>query len=120
MTADEGRADFAQMYARFAASRQEAAKLALALEGFFHDPDTARRERYGQYLRRRLQPAAAALIAAENTAGLARLAEQGWFDARLTDRLIRTAREQGRTEPLIWLLRFKGARFGYADRDFSL
>lgn len=105
-------------YQKFTSSRQEPLRLSLALEGFFQDSDGNRREAYGQYLRRRLQPAVSELIRSDDTAGLAALSD--WFTAGQTDSFIALARREGKTAALVWLLRFKGERFGYGDRDFSL
>lgn len=108
-------------YQKFAASKQEALRLSIALEGFFQE-ETGEEARtaYGEYLRRRLQPAAAALIEADDAARLALFAAQGWFTAKQTDELIRLAREKRKTAALVWLLRWKGAQYGFPDRDFSL
>lgn len=108
-------------YQKFLTSRQEPLRLSIALEDFFLDGTAAEvREAYGHYLRRRLQPAAAALIKADDTERLARLAEAGWFTPRLTDALIRLAREEKKTAALVWLLRWKGEHYGFPDKDFSL
>lgn len=108
-------------YQKFTASKQEALRLSIALEGFFQEEtgEEARRA-YREYLRRRLQPAAAALVEADDTARLALLAAQGWFTAKQTDELIRLAREKRKTAALVWLLRWKGAQYGFPDRDLSL
>ncbi len=110
-----------ERYQKFITSRQEPLRLSIALDGFFREDAAAEaREAYGQYLRRRLQPAAAALIEADDTVRLARLAEQGWFTAKQTDDFIRLAREKERTAALVWLLRWKGEHYGFRDKDFSL
>lgn len=108
-----------EQYQKFITSKQEPLRLSIALEEFFREEtDDEARAAYGQYLRRRLQPAAAALTEMDDTDRLARLAE--WFTAKQTDDLIRLAREKGKTAALVWLLRWKGARYGFRDRDFSL
>ncbi len=108
-------------YQKFTTSKQEPLRLSIALEGFFQDEtDDEARIAYGQYLHRRLQPAAAALIEADDTARLSQLAAQGWFTAKQTDELIRLAREKRKTAALVWLLRWKGAQYGFPDKDFSL
>ena len=110
-----------ERYQKVIASKQEPLRLSIALEEFFRDEANGEaKEAYGQYLRRRLQPAAAALIEADDVSRLARLAEAGWFTAKLTDGLIRLAREKGKTAALVWLLRWKGERYGFPDKDFSL
>ena len=110
-----------RLYQKFTASKQEALRLAIALEGFFQEEteDEARRA-YGQYLHRRIQPAAAALIEADDTTGLAHFAAQGWFTAKVTDDLIRLAGEKRKTATFVWLLRWKGAQYGFQDKDFTL
>ena len=108
-------------YQKFTTSKQEPLRLSIALEGFFQDEtDDEARSAYGHYLHRRLQPAAAALIEADDTARLSRLAAQGWFTAKQTDELIRLAREKRKTAALVWLLRWKGAQYGFPDKDFFL
>lgn len=108
-------------YQKFTTSKQEPLRLSIALEGFFQDEtDDEARTAYGQYLHRRLQPAATALIEADDTVRLACFAAQGWFTAKQTDELIRLAREKRKTAALVWLLRWKGAQYGFPDKDFSL
>ena len=108
-------------YQKFTTSKQEPLRLSIALEGFFQDEtDDEARIAYGQYLHRRLQPAAAALIEADDTVRLSQLAAQGWFTAKQTDELIRLARGKRKTAALVWLLRWKGAQYGFPDKDFSL
>ena len=110
-----------ERYQKFTTSRQEPLRLSIALDGFFRENTAAEaREAYGQYLRRRLQPAAAALIEADDTVRLAHLAEQGWFTAKQTDDFIRLAREKKKTAALVWLLRWKGENYGFRDKDFFL
>ena len=110
-----------ERYQKFTTSRQEPLRLYIALDGFFRENTAAEaREAYGQYLRRRLQPAAAALIEADDTVRLAHLAEQGWFTAKQTDDFIRLAREKKKTAALVWLLRWKGENYGFRDKDFFL
>ena len=110
-----------KLYQKFTASKQEALRLSIALEGFFReDTDGKAGRAYGEYLRRRLQPAAAALIEADDTVRLAHFAAQGWLTAKQTDALIRLAREKRKTAALVWLLRWKGEQYGFPDRDLSL
>lgn len=108
-----------ERYQKFITSKQEPLRLSIALEDFDRT-DGEVQAAYKQYLHRRLQPAAAALIETDDTERLARLAEQGWFTAKLTDDLIRLAREKKKTAALVWLLRWKGERYGFRDKDLSL
>lgn len=110
-----------ERYQTFITSKQEPLRLSIALEGFLREEtDDQARSAYREYLRRRLQPAAVRLIEAEDTAGLSRLAAEGWFTEKLTDDLLRSAREMRKTAALVWLLRWKGEQYGFHDRDFSL
>lgn len=109
------------LYQKFMSSRQEPLRLSIALDGFFReDTDAEARTAYGQYLRKRLQPAVAALIDRDDTSRLAQLAEQVCFSAKQTDDFIRAAREKKKTAALVWLLRWKGEKYGFPDKDFSL
>ena len=56
-----------QRYQKFRQSRQEPLRLAIALDGFFQDTDPVRQAAYGDYLRRRLQPAVQRLVEADST-----------------------------------------------------
>lgn len=107
-----------QRYQKFRQSRQEPLRLAIALDGFFQDTDPVRQAAYGDYLRRRLQPAVQRLVEADDTRRLSRLAP--WFTARQTDAFIALAREKQKTSALVWLLRWKGEHYGFPDKDFSL
>lgn len=110
-----------EMYQKFTISKQEPLRLSIALEGFLREEtDGEARAAYREYLRRRLQPAAAVLIEADDVTGLARLAAEGWLTGKLTDDLLRTAREKRKTAAMVWLLRWKGEQYGFHDRDFSL
>ena len=66
-----------EMYQKFTISKQESLRLSIALEGFLRE-ETGEETRatYREYLRRRLQPAAAVLIEADDAAGLGRLAAE--------------------------------------------
>ena len=104
-------------YQKFTVSKQESLRLSIALEQF-GQADGEAREAYLQYLHRRLQPAAAALISAGDTVRLAQLAE--WFTEKQIDTMLVQARREKKTAVLVWLLRWKEAHYGFRDRDFSL
>lgn len=103
-------------YEQFERSTQEPRRLAIALEEYF--TDEAHREQYGTYLRRRIRPAAAALIGQENLDRLAALSP--WFTAPLVDELLETAIRMQKTAALVWLLRYKRDRFGFSGHRFPL
>lgn len=110
------------LYELFLQTRQESQRLSAALAGFFltDGVQQAHHDAYRAYLKRRIRPAAAALIEAEDTEKLEILAAQGWFDRALLDDLILTARQRRKPAALVWLLRRKQAAYGFCDRDFSL
>ena len=110
--------DQQQRYQKFQQSKQEPLRLSIALEAFFQDEDPVRHAAYEQYLRRRLQPAVQQLIESDDTQKLGRLAP--WFTAKKTDSFIALARDKQKTAALVWLLRWKGAHYGFPDKDFSL
>lgn len=109
------------LYQRFLETKQEPLRLSAALTGFFLDGvEEPQRQAYGAYLKRRIRPAAAALVETEDTDRLARLADLGWLDRPALEACIQTARERKKFAALVWLLRLKQAQFGFPDRDFSL
>ena len=108
-----------EQYQKFISSGQESLRLTIALE-YFGQAEGEAREAYCQYLRRRLQPAAAALIAAGDTVRLGQLAELCRFTEKQTDSMIAQAQKEKKTAALVWLLRWKGEQYGFRDRDFSL
>ena len=90
------------LYQKFTTSRQEPLRPSIALESFFNEElDAEVRDTYSQYLHRRLQPAAAALIEADDTARLEQLAALGWFSARQVDELINLALKKKKIAALI-------------------
>lgn len=114
-------AEQAAGYQKFKESRQEPLRLSIALKSFFEEGlDTEVRGAYQQYLHRRLQPAAETLIDAGDTVRLRELAELDWFSERQVDGLIELALRKKKTAALVWLLRWKGEKYGFHDRDFSL
>ena len=103
-------------YQKFTTSAQAPVRLELALEGYFEGG--SHREAYAAYLRRRIRPAAEALIAANEAEKLEVLTD--WMDEAALEDALRMAREQGRIEAQVLLLQCKTARFGSRDRDLSL
>ena len=104
------------LYQRFLNTAQEAVRLTAALEGFFSKADIPEEQRdaYAAYLKRRIRPAMERLIR-ENA-----LEKLGWFGAREMDAFILQAQRLGQEAAMLWLMRRKGERYGYHDRDFTL
>lgn len=108
------------LYNTFTASKQEAVRLDAALRALPLETDPVRLEGYVRYLRRRLRPAVEALVSADDTEGLGRLAALGWLDGGTVDAGAALARRTGKSAALVWLLRWKGEHNAYRDRDLSL
>ena len=108
------------LYTAFTASQQEPVRLDLALRAFFDETDDGRRAVYERYLRRRLRPALAALVSADDTERLEKIAALGWLEEGAVESALALAQREGKTAALVFLLRWKGEHYGYRDWDFSL
>ena len=107
-----------ETYHRFRSARQEPVRLQAALDGFFaFDGEDERQKEYTFYLKKRIRPAMEALIRSQQ---MERLAEQGWYGQKDLETFIRTAREEGRLQALVWLMKEKNDRYGYEDREYGL
>ena len=47
------------------------------------------------------------------------LEQRGWVGAQEMDAFIRQAQSLGQEAAMLWLMRRKGERYGYHDRDFT-
>ena len=110
------------LYQRFLNTAQEAVRLTAALEGFFSEEDIPENQRdaYAAYLRRRIRPAMERLILENALEKMDALEQRGWFGAREMDAFILQAQLLGKEAAMLWLMRRKGERYGYHDRDFTL
>lgn len=110
------------LYQRFLNTGQEAVRLTAALEGFFLDEaiPKAHRDAYAAYLKRRIRPAMERLIRENALEKMDALEQRGWFGARELDAFIQQAQALGEEAAMLWLMRRKGKRYGYHDRDFTL
>lgn len=108
-------------YQRFLNTGQESVRLTTALDGFFAEESVPESERaaYASYLKRRIRPAMERLIRENALEKMDALERQGWFGVQELDTFIQKAQELGQEASLLWLLRRKGERYGYHDRDFS-
>ena len=115
------KSDLETLYETFRTTPQEPQRLTAALRGYFNDSvPPSQRQEYGAYLRTRIRPTIAALMAGEDIDKLELLERQGWLEDNRLDGLIQLAREQNRTASLVWLLRLKAERGLYHDRDLTL
>ena len=103
-------------YEQFLELKQEARRLAIALEEYFTDP--VHRDAYGAYLQRRIRPAAAALLEAGDLERLEAL--RPWFTAPVVDELLQTAIRLQRPAGIVWLLQVKRDQFGFSGHRFPL
>ena len=110
------------LYQRFLNTAQEAVRLTASLEGFFSKADIPEEQRdaYAAYLKRRIRPAMERLIRENALEKLDALEQLGWFGAREMDAFILQAQRLGQEAAMLWLMRRKGERYGYHDRDFTL
>lgn len=110
------------LYQRFLHTAQEAVRLTAALEGFFLDEDVPaeHHDSYAAYLKRRIRPAMERLIEADAIWQMDVLEQCGWFGVRELDGFIQKAQSSGHEAAMLWLMRRKGERYGYYDRDFTL
>ena len=103
-------------YQQFLELKQEPRRLAIALTEYF--TDEAHRDAYGAYLQRRIRPAAAALMDADDIERLEGLRQ--WFTAPLVDELLQTAIRLRKPAAAVWLLQVKPAQFGFPGHGLSL
>lgn len=110
------------LYQRFLNTGQENVRLTAALEGFFAHADipSYQRDAYAAYLKRRIRPAMERLIRENALEKMDALEQRGWFGARELDAFILQAQVLGQEAAMLWLMRRKGERYGYHDRDFTL
>lgn len=111
----------AALLEKFRKASREDVRLAAALRGYFTPGcgSEAEREQYLAYLRRRVRPAAWALMEENRVLDLEAFEKAVGFSTELVDEFLQKAMELNRPEVLVWLLEQK-RRFGFRDRDFSL
>ncbi len=109
------------LYRNFSESQQAAIKLALALEGYFRpESELEHWKAYEAYLQKRIRPAVEIILDADNTERLSSLEKSGWFTKELVDQFLQLARQKGKIQCLIWLLRYKQEKYGYERPEYSL
>lgn len=109
------------LHQKFCTSRQERVRLELALRGFFQEEtEETHRLEYAQYLKRRIRPAAEALIASEDWEHLKSLEALGWLDAAVVEDCLKTAVRLKKTQAFLWLLDVKAKKYGFPDKSFDL
>lgn len=110
-----------KIYQRFRSTGQDPVRLQAALDGFFaSDGEEDHRQEYALYLKKRIRPAMEALIRSQQVDRMEALTEQGWYGKKELETFIRTAREEGRLQSMVWLMKQKNDRYGYEDREYSL
>lgn len=106
---------------KFRTASRESVRLAAALRGYF-TPDCAdevQRNAYGEYLRSRVRPTAAALMEENRVKDLEQFEGETFFSQPLVDEFLKQAMELDRPEIIVWLLQCKKQRYGFPDRGFS-
>lgn len=109
------------LYQKFRTSRQERVRLELALRGFFQEEtEEKHRLEYAQYLKRRIRPAAEALIGSDDLEHLQSLETLGWMDAAVVEDCLKTAIRLKKTQAFLCLLDVKAKKYGFPDKLFDL
>lgn len=108
------------LYQKFRASSQEPVRLELALQVFFLEETTGLpQQEFANYLKRRIRPAAEALIKADDLPKLQKLEKLGWMDAAIVEDCLETAIGLKKIQAFIWLLGLKAEKYGFPDRTFE-
>ena len=109
------------LYQRFLNTAQETVRLTAALEGFFLEADIeeSQRDAYAAYLKRRIRPAMERLIRENALEKMDVLEQRGW-EEQVEQPAQQAAQSLGQEAAMLWLMRRKGERYGYHDRDFTL
>lgn len=113
--------DGEMLYQKFRASSQEPVRLQLALQGFFlEEAGEMPRQEFANYLKRRIRPAAEALMKTDDLPKLQALEELGWLNSDLVEDCLEIAVRLKKTQAFIWLLGVKAEKYGFSDRIFDL
>ena len=110
-----------ELYVKFLETKQAPLKLRIALEEYFFSGVESEEERraYESYLRHRVRPAAQMLMEQNRTGEILWMEEAGWLGERELDELISLAAGKGKTACWMALVKRKGERWGFPDRDFN-
>ena len=110
-----------ERFHKFQSSLQPAVKLSIAAEEFAQEETPAEfREKYCEYLRLRLGPAAQKFVQDEDTVRLEKLWQLQNFSEGLLNELLAFAAGKQKNAAFVWLLRKKEETFGFPARDLSL
>ena len=110
-----------ERFHKFQSSLQPAVKLSIAAEDFAQEETPAEfREKYCEYLRLRLGPAAQKLVEAEDTIRMEQLWQLQNFSESLLNELLSFAAEKQKNASFVWLLQKKAETVGFPPRDLSL
>ena len=105
---------------KFLAAGQESIRLEIALERYFQLEESEMKETYRQYLQKRFRPAMEKLIGNRENARAREVFGLKEVTLFQVEDFIRMAQKAGNTECVIWLLRQKEERFGFAGKDMEL
>ena len=97
-------------------------RLELALQGYFGEEGITEQQKlaFGAYLKRRIRPAAQALIRRDDLDKLQTLESMGWLNGSLLEECLDMAIALKKTEAFVWLLTRKAEAYGFHDRNFDL
>ena len=109
------------VFQRFRSASREQVRLPLAAQAYFSGEVTPEQAReLESYLKRRIRSFVELLIQEDELAKLERLAAAGWLNPGLVEDSLDMAIRLKKSEAYVWLLKWKAAHYGFADRDFSL
>ncbi|MDO4647684.1 MAG: hypothetical protein Q4B26_03460 [Eubacteriales bacterium] len=103
---------------KFEEAGRETVRLAAALLGYLEQEDPY--PAYRSYLKKRIRPAAVALIEENRVSDLAKLQKEFGFSLVQLDLFLQTAVAMKRINVMSWLLKQKAELYGFPDRDFRL
>ena len=110
-----------ERYLKFLESKQEKLRLSIALQDYFEESCPEQyTDAYGQYLRRRIRPAAERLMETEEFDKLSVLWDMGLISPQLLDSLLIESVQKGATASMVWLLQLKNEKLGFKRAEFEL
>jgi len=109
-----------ERYEKFIDTKQEKLRLKLCLEGFFEGEDKKHEAEYLAYIKRRIRPAAYALLEKDEADKLEILERLGVIGEREVEYLLKSSVDEGKIQCFVWLVGIKAEKYGFNDRDFTL
>lgn len=111
-----------KVWKKFETTAQEPVKMAMALWGYFMKEGISQEQRacFGEYLKSHIRNAVEALIEEDAPEKIAVLEGMGWFKEQELESFLKTARERGKSQALVYLMNLKDQKYGYREEEFPL